>query len=201
MPPIDDRAPVERAATGVRAGGEGGDAAPGGGEGPRVAEPSAAAAGRMRWLTAPWLRAALVLVFVVVADQLSKRAVEHSIVQGEERRLLPGVQLVDTRNHGIAFGFLPGSDVAVTIAIGVALLALLVYFALHSRATLIWLPTGMLVGGAVGNVIDRLRSGSVTDFVKLPLGWPPFNIADVCITLGVAILFLVIDHARHKARA
>ena len=150
-----------------------------------------------RTLVAPWLRAALVVVLVVLADQLSKRAVEHSIVQGEERKLFPGVQLVNTRNHGIAFGFLPGSDVAVTILIGVALLALLVYFALHSHAKLIWLPTGMLIGGAIGNVADRLRSGSVTDFIKLPLGWPPFNLADVSITLGVLILFLVIDHARH----
>jgi signal peptidase II len=58
----------------------------------------------------------------------------------------------------------------------------------------------MLIGGAVGNVIDRLRAGSVTDFIKLPLGWPPFNLADLCITLGVVILFLVIDHERH-ARA
>jgi signal peptidase II len=148
----------------------------------------------------PWLRAVLVLVLVAAADQLSKHAVESSLVQGEERRLLPGVQLVDTRNNGIAFGFLPGSHIAVTIAIGIALLALLVYFALHSHATLIWLPTGMLIGGAVGNVVDRLRAGSVTDFIKLPLGWPPFNIADVCITLGVVVLFLVIDHSRH-ARA
>jgi signal peptidase II len=145
----------------------------------------------------PWLRAVLVLVLVIAADQLSKHAVESSLVQGEERRLLPGVQLVDTRNNGIAFGFLPGSHVAVTIAIGVALLALLVYFARHSHATLIWLPTGMLIGGAVGNVVDRLRAGSVTDFIKLPLGWPPFNLADVCITLGVVILFLVVDHSRH----
>lgn len=150
-----------------------------------------------RRLTAPWLRAVLVLIVVVVVDQLTKHAVERSIVEGEERKLLPGVQLVDTRNHGIAFGFLPGSHIGVTIAIGVALLALLVYFALHSRARLIWLPTGMLIGGAVGNVVDRIRAGSVTDFVKLPLGWPPFNLADMSITLGVVILFLVIDHSRH----
>ena len=156
-----------------------------------------AARGTVRPLAAsPWLRAALVLVLVVLADQLSKHAVEHSIVPGEERKLLPGVQLVNTRNHGIAFGFLPGSHIAVTILIGVALLALLVYFALHSRERLIWLPTGMLVGGALGNVIDRVRAGSVTDFIKLPLGWPPFNLADVSITLGVLILLLIIERPR-----
>jgi signal peptidase II len=186
MQPIDDRAPGERAAAS--------DAS--GAGAPAAVRPNAAR-GRIRWLAGPWLRAALVLIVVVVADQLSKRAVEGSIVQGEEHRLLPGVQLVDTRNNGIAFGFLPGSHVAVTIAIGLALLALLVYFALHSHARLIWLPTGMLIGGAIGNVVDRLRAGSVTDFIKLPLGWPPFNIADMSITLGVVVLFVVIDHSRH----
>lgn len=149
------------------------------------------------WSLRPYALAALVLAIVVVGDQLSKRAIEHSIVPGEERGVLPGVQFVNTRNHGIAFGFLPGSDAIVTILIGLALLALLVYFALHSREKLIWLPTGMLIGGALGNVLDRIRDGSVTDFIKLPLGWPPFNVADSSITLGVLALFLVIEHARH----
>jgi signal peptidase II len=185
MPPSDHRAPVERAPTGETSASAG----------------SSAGHARASWLNGPWLRAALVLVLVVAADQLSKHAVENSIVQGEERKLLPGVQLVDTRNNGIAFGFLPGSHVAVTIAIGVALVALLVYFALHSHTPLIWLPTGMLIGGAIGNVADRVRAGSVTDFIKLPLGWPPFNLADMSITLGVVILFLVIDHSRHGAQA
>ena len=156
--------------------------------------------GRSLSFRSPWLRALLVLVLVVAADQLSKHAVNASIVQGEEQKLLPGVQLVNTRNNGVAFGFLPGSHVAVTIVIGLALVALLVYFALHSREKLIWLPTGMLIGGAVGNVADRIRDGAVTDFIKLPLGWPPFNVADMSITLGVLILFLVIDHARAARR-
>ena len=155
---------------------------------------------RLAWPSSPWIRAALVLVVVVAADQLSKRAIEHSIVQGEEHRLLPGVQLVNTRNQGVAFGFLPGSHTGVTILIGLALVVLLAYFARHSRERLIWLPTGMLLGGAIGNVVDRVRAGAVTDFIKLPLGWPPFNLADLSITLGIAILFLVIDNSRHHAR-
>jgi len=84
----------------------------------------------------------------------------------------------------------------VTILIAVALLALLAYFARHAEKPLIWLPTGMLIGGALGNIIDRLKDGAVTDFVKLPLGWPPFNLADSSITLGIVILFLLIDHLR-----
>lgn len=143
-----------------------------------------------------WSRAALVLGAVVLVDQLSKRLVERSIVPGEEHRLLPGVELVDTQNHGVAFGFLPGHHVAVTVLIGVALVALLAYFLRHSTRPLIWLPTGLLVGGAVGNILDRLRDGSVTDFVKLPLGWPPFNLADAAITLGIVTLVFVLEHER-----
>jgi signal peptidase II len=133
---------------------------------------------------------------VVGIDQLSKAAVRKAIVPGETRSLLPGVQLVNTRNQGVAFGFLPGSHLAVNLLVGAALLVLLMYFARHLDKPLIWLPTGMLLGGACGNILDRLRAGSVTDFVKLPLGWPPFNLADACITLGVLLLFLAIEGPR-----
>ncbi len=144
--------------------------------------------------------AAAVAAVVVGVDQAAKAAVRSSITPGEERRFLPGVQLVNTRNHGVAFGFLPGSHVGVTILIGVALVVLLAYFARHLDRPWIWLPTGLLIGGAVGNVIDRVRAGSVTDFVKLPLGWPPFNLADAAITIGILALFLVIDRGRARDR-
>jgi signal peptidase II len=54
----------------------------------------------------------------------------------------------------------------------------------------------MLIGGALGNILDRLRDGSVTDFIKLPLGWPPFNLADTSITLGVLLLLFVLESPR-----
>lgn len=146
-----------------------------------------------------WLLALLALAVVVAVDQLTKHLVNRSIVPGEERKLLPGIELVHTRNHGVAFGLFPGDQVAVTVLIGCALAALLVYFALHATQRLVWLPTGMLLGGALGNVLDRLREGTVTDFIKLPLGWPPFNLADASITLGVALLFLVVDHSRRAS--
>jgi signal peptidase II len=144
-----------------------------------------------------WLYAALVLVCVVAVDQLTKSAVRRSIVPGEEHKLVPGVQLVNTHNEGVAFGLLPGDHVAVTILIALAVLVLLVYFAQHAGRPLMWLPTGMIAGGALGNVLDRVRHGSVTDFIKLPLGWPAFNLADASITIGVLLLFLLIDRARH----
>ncbi len=154
-------------------------------------------AGRLSRRLTVWLLALLVMLAVVGVDQLAKRAVRHSIVPGEQRRLLPGIQLVDTHNRGVAFGFLPGSHLGVTILIALALIVLLVYFALHAEDRLMWLPTGMLLGGALGNIIDRVREGWVTDFIKLPLGWPPFNLADASITLGIVILFLLIEGQRH----
>jgi signal peptidase II len=145
-----------------------------------------------------WLLVLAVMACVLGLDQLSKQAVRDGIAPGEEHKLLPGIQLVNTRNHGVAFGFLPGSHLVVTILIAIALALLLVYFALHASRRLIWLPTGMLLGGALGNIIDRLREGSVTDFVKLPLGWPPFNLADAAITLGILILFVLVDSSRRS---
>jgi signal peptidase II len=149
----------------------------------------------------PLLWAALVCAAVVLVDQLSKVAVRKTITPGETRAVLPGVQLVNTRNQGVAFGFLQGRHLVVSLLVGLALLALVVYFARHFSKPLIWLPTGMLLGGAIGNLMDRLRAGSVTDFVKLPLGWPPFNLADASITLGVLLLFLAIEGSGGSAES
>ena len=150
-------------------------------------------AARTRGGALVWLWAGLVCLVVVALDQASKGAVRKSIVPGETRSVLPGLQLVNTRNQGVAFGFLPGRHLAVSLLVGAALLVLVIYFARNLDKPLIWLPTGMLLGGAFGNILDRLRAGSVTDFVKLPLGWPPFNLADASITLGVLLLFFVVE--------
>jgi signal peptidase II len=144
-------------------------------------------------LARAWLYAALVASLVVALDQLSKAAIRGSITPGETHSVLPGLQFVNTRNRGVAFGFLPGRHFVVSALVAVALLVLVVYFARNYTRPLIWLPTGMLIGGAFGNILDRIRSGSVTDFVKLPLGWPPFNLADASITIGVLLLLLLAE--------
>lgn len=149
-------------------------------------------AGRRRPRFGAWARVVAIVAIVVVADRLSKEAIESSIVPGEERKVLPGIELVYTHNHGVAFGLLPGARVYVTVALAAVVIAVLVYFVRRSGQGLLWLPTGMIVGGALGNVLDRLRDGSVTDFIKLPLGWPPFNLADVSITIGVIVLALMV---------
>lgn len=146
-------------------------------------------------------KAGAVLLGVVALDQLTKRIIEHTVIPGDERRLLPGIQIVNTRNRGVAFGFLPGRHLAVSLLVSIALLGLLLYFTRHASRRLIWLPTGMVLGGALGNIIDRLRVGSVTDFIKLPLGWPPFNVADAAITIGVLLLLVLIESARARQAA
>src|ERR1700752_1215354 len=96
--------------------------------------------GRLERRGRAWLLAALVVVAVLGLDQLTKHLVETSIAHGEEQKFLPGIQLVDTRNHGVAFGLLPKHQEVVVILIGIALLFLLAYFARHSARRLIWLP-------------------------------------------------------------
>jgi signal peptidase II len=137
-------------------------------------------------------RAAVVTVVVVAADQATKALVRANVELGDRDGVLPGIDLVHVRNRGVAFGLFADGGL-VLVAIGVAsVIALLAFFATHSRRPLVWLPTGLLLGGAAGNLIDRMRQGFVTDFIDLPL-WPAFNVADSCITIGVLSLLYVLE--------
>jgi signal peptidase II len=138
------------------------------------------------------LAAAGVAALVVGADQLSKALVRGALEPGERHDLVAGVQLVNVRNTGVAFGFLSDGGALLVVGTAVALLALVVFFVTHTGRALVWLPTGLLVGGAVGNVIDRAREGSVTDFVKFP-HFPAFNVADMAITVGMLALIYVLE--------
>jgi signal peptidase II len=147
-----------------------------------------------------WGRVAFVAAGVIALDQATKAAVRATIEPGERVHVVPGVEIVHTRNSGVAFGALSGGGAIVTVVVAAALVALLGYFATHVRKPWFWLPTGMLVGGAIGNVIDRLRAGEVTDFIQIPLGFPAFNVADMSITFGVITLLIVIERQDAGAR-
>jgi signal peptidase II len=137
-------------------------------------------------------RAALVCVVVIALDQLTKHTLGTWIHPNQVRHVIPGLTLVYERNTGVAFSFLAGTGALVYVVTVLALAALITFLLLRPARRLLWLPTGMLVGGAVGNLIDRVTMGSVIDFIKLP-HWPAFNLADTCITFGVIILVLVIE--------
>jgi signal peptidase II len=137
-------------------------------------------------------RAALVAAGTVAADQASKALVRTTIERGEQVPLVLGVDLVNVRNTGIAFGLFADGGVLLVVFALAALAALLVFFARHRDRPLVWLPTGLLIGGAAGNLIDRARLGAVTDFIDPP-AWPAFNLADVAITFGVLALLYVLE--------
>ena len=139
-----------------------------------------------------WLRTGIVFACVVAADQVVKELVTSSLQRGEARDLVAGIKLVNARNTGVAFGQLQGAGAIVTVLIAAAVVALLVYVARNAQRPLVWLPAGLLLGGALGNVIDRVREGAVIDFLKLP-HWPAFNVADAAITVGVLALVFVME--------
>ena len=146
-----------------------------------------------------WSRAAVVVVAVIVVDQVTKALVRHDIEQGDSNSVFIGISLVHVRNKGVAFGFFSGGGWIVPALTAVALAALVAYFVLHPQKSGLWLATGLLLGGAVGNVIDRIRDGAVTDFIKLP-HWDAFNVADMAITFGVLTLLWVLEGPRRGDR-
>ena len=145
-------------------------------------------------------RAALVAAVTVAADQAVKALVRATIDRGDEVNLILGIKLVNVRNRGIAFGMFSGGGVVLVLFAVIALVALLVFFVRHRDRPLVWLPTGLLIGGAAGNLIDRVRESGVTDFIDLP-AWPAFNLADTAITFGVLTLLYVLEGPpRHGRR-
>jgi signal peptidase II len=153
--------------------------------------------GRRRVRGAALLRAAAVFAIVVGLDQLTKHTIATSVRAGETRKFLPAINFVHVRNTGVAFGFFSGGGALVLVLTLVALGGLIVYLALRPERPWLWLPTGLLVGGAVGNLIDRVSTGSVVDFIKLP-AWPAFNVADMSITFGVLALLWVLEGGRGR---
>lgn len=149
----------------------------------------------MRRAAARWGRVVLVLAVVIGLDQATKALVRARVSPGDADGVLPGLQIVRVRNDGVAFGLLSGGGAIVLVLTLVALLALVVLFARHPFRRGLWVPTGLLLGGAAGNLVDRVRLGAVTDFLKLPL-WPAFNVADVAITVGVVALLYVLEAPR-----
>jgi signal peptidase II len=136
-----------------------------------------------------WLAGAL-CVFVVAADQAAKAVIEAHLVVGEEVDVLGPLGLTLSHNRGVAFGLAGGAG-APLIAITLAALGVVLYlFARNPSRPGMWVATGLLAGGAIGNLVDRVRADAVTDFVDLA-PWPPFNLADVAITAGVVLLVLL----------
>jgi signal peptidase II len=142
----------------------------------------------------------LLMLLVVVVDQLSKAIVVREIALHDYVPLIDGLlSLSHVRNHGAAFGLLsdwniPYQSLLLSTLSLLALGAIAAYFVRLPKSA--WLPRlslALVLGGAVGNVIDRLRLGYVVDFVHVywrDYQWPDFNVADSAITIGVALLVI-----------
>jgi signal peptidase II len=133
---------------------------------------------------------------VVALDQGSKALATSLVDRGDRVEVLPFLHLENVRNEGVAFGL--GGDISAGL-IGVTivlLVGLLVFLALKGGGGWgVWLPAALLLGGALGNLADRVRDGAVIDFIDLPL-WPTFNLADMAITVGVLLLLLDVERSQ-----
>jgi len=136
---------------------------------------------------------------VVAIDQATKQLAITNIGRADEVSVFFGLDLTNTRNSGVAFGAFEGGGVVVAILIGASLALLVGYFALHHDMPLLWLPVGLLLGGALGNLADRARDGAVIDFID-PVAWPAFNLADSCIVVGVFLLLWTMEGSAKRPR-
>jgi signal peptidase II len=134
-----------------------------------------------------WRFAGALCGLVVLIDQATKAIVEANLVPRERVDVIGPLELTSSHNTGVAFGLAGGSGLGVTLLTLAALGLILALFARDPERPGAWVATGLLAGGALGNLADRLRVDAVTDFIDLS-AWPPFNVADIAITFGVAIL-------------
>ena len=148
-----------------------------------------------------WLRAAAAALVLLALDQATKQLVVHSLSRDEHRNIFFGMELTNVRNKGVAFGAFGGGGLPVTLLTIGAVVLLIGYFALRATRPWLWLPVGVIAGGAFGNLLDRFRLGAVIDFID-PMIWPAFNVADTGIVLGIlGLLYVVEGPPRRKAPA
>ena len=145
---------------------------------------------------------------VVILDQLTKHLVLHQVFDkpacvSDRETVTAFLDLVSTCNRGMSFGlFNSGAGISVplfTIA-AAAVVAILVVWLWRVRSEILSVAIGLIIGGAVGNVIDRVRLGGVVDFLYFHLGswyWPAFNLADSAICIGVVVMLLEGLLSRH----
>ena len=137
-----------------------------------------------------WLLAGALCLLVVALDQGAKALVEARLAPGEHVHVLGPLDLTLAHNSGVAFGLASGGGIALVVLVLAALGFVGALFARDPARPWMWVAVGLLAGGALGNLIDRVRADAVTDFVDV-LSWPPFNLADAAITLGVVVLALI----------
>jgi signal peptidase II len=142
------------------------------------------------WLQ--WVSLVAVALAALGADQLTKAIVTSELGLNEEAQVVGPFSIHHVQNSGIAFGFFASATSLVILLTGVAVIWMIYFFARSgSRHTVLPVALGLVIGGSVSNLVDRVRLGHVTDFLDFTY-WPAFNLADTFIVVGVAILLLAL---------
>lgn len=145
-----------------------------------------------------WRLAGALCGLVVILDQAAKALIEANLVPGEDVDVIGPLDLTLSHNSGVAFGLASGGGTRLVL---VTVLALGVVGYLFSRDPTrpgMWVAAGLLAGGALGNLADRIRVDAVTDYVAIG-NWPAFNLADVAVTAGVMLLAFSYVHEPRRA--
>ena len=149
-----------------------------------------------------WALAGALCALVLAADQAAKAAIEAHLVLGERVEALGPLELTYVHNSGVAFGLAGGAGVGLVLTTALALAVVGWLLARNPTRKGMWVAVGLVAGGALGNLVDRIRADAVTDFIHVG-SWPTFNLADVAISAGVILLVLIYlrDAEREHQRA
>jgi signal peptidase II len=135
-----------------------------------------------------WVGLVAVAGAAIAADQATKAIVSSSLALGESVDVIGPLSIHHVQNSGIAFGLFPTATSGVIVLTAIAVTWMLVFFARSGgRHPILPVALGLLLGGSLSNLIDRVRLGHVTDFLDFRF-WPAFNLADAFIVAGVAVL-------------
>jgi signal peptidase II len=147
-----------------------------------------------------WAGLATVAIAAIFADQLTKHVVTKTLAIDESVHVVGPLSIHHVQNSGIAFGLFSSATAVVTVVTGIAIVWMLVFFARSgSRHPVLPAALGLLIGGSLSNLVDRVRLHHVTDFIDLKW-WPAFNLADSFIVVGVAILLTALVAADRAPR-
>lgn len=145
-----------------------------------------------------WSVLVVTIAVAIAIDLVTKRLVEQHLAMGEVHKVLPFLDLQRTANDGVAFGLFGGRKAFIIPANIIALLVVLAYVALERRPLLAGISGGVIIGGSLGNLVQRVSGdGRVTDFLKFP-GWPNYNMADLFLVVGICaiVLGLIVETVR-----
>ncbi|MBX5473722.1 MAG: signal peptidase II [Thermoleophilia bacterium] len=147
-----------------------------------------------------WLALAAIALSAIAADQATKRLVSARLQLDEGLHVVGPFWIHHVRNSGIAFGLFASATAAVIVLTGLAVAWMLGYFARSgARHPVLPVALGLVIGGSVSNLLDRVRLGYVTDFLDFRY-WPAFNLADSFIVIGVGILLAALVAAEREPR-